>query len=298
MKAEIEEFAGFLGGTRRYSAHTVEAYASDLGEFESFLFALGISDWNDVTRKEVRYWLAQRISDGVKPATVKRKLSALRTFFTFLRKQGRINTDPALGVTAPKTPVNLPVAIESGQLNQVLDHPENAEAEENNAGENVNDQLAYAIVMILYHTGMRRAELIGLQAENVDFARGQILVHGKRNKERLIPMTAELASFLSGFMQKNGISSGPLLRLPDGKPLYPVLVYRLVKDSLGRVTTQQKKSPHVLRHSFATNMLNNGADLLAIKELLGHSNLSATQIYTRNSFDKLRKIHKLSHPRG
>jgi integrase/recombinase XerC len=241
--------------------------------------------------------LEQKIS----PRSVNRKLTALKSFYKFLLKQGDIKVSPMLKVQSPKTSKRLPVFVEEGKMDQLLDNT----AEEGivvftDDLEGKRDKL---ILELFYGCGIRRAELIGLKRDNVNLYKGEIKVLGKRNKERIIPINSSLRTAIEEYTKaldaENIVSAdGVLLVMSSGKKLYEKLVYSIVRKYLGQVTTLDKKSPHVLRHTFATHMLNRGADINAIKELLGHSSLSATQVYTHNTIEKLKNIHGQAHPKA
>jgi len=235
------------------------------------------------------------MDSGITPVTVHRKISCLRVFFKFLRKEGIIKSDPLEKVVLPKRKKTLPVFVEEGALDTLLD--------ENNFGNDFAGLRNRLIIEMLYMTGMRRAELTGLRNRDIDFSGASIKVTGKRNKQRIIPVSGPLVSKIKEYMRSRIEVAGTdkdewLFITEKGNKLYDKYVYNVVKGYLSMVTTIEKKSPHVLRHTFATHMLNRGADLNAIKEFLGHANLSATQVYTHNTFEKLKKIYKQAHPRA
>jgi integrase/recombinase XerC len=232
---------------------------------------------------------------GIKPVSVHRKISCLRVFFRYLRKEGAIKGDPLEKVVLPKRKKSLPVFVSEQSLDNLLDG--------NNFGSDFTGMRNRTIVEMLYMTGMRRAELIGLRIPDVDLQSGQVKVTGKRNKQRIIPLTKPFTEKLNEYLRMRnenakGVSSDWFFITDKGNKLYDKYVYNVVTGYLSMVTTIEKKSPHVLRHTFATHMLNRGADLNVIKEFLGHANLSATQIYTHNTFEKLKKIYKQAHPRA
>ncbi len=229
------------------------------------------------------------------PQSITRKLSSLRSFYKFLQREGVLAKNPMTQVQAPKVAKRLPVVVEEQKLNALLDTDLAFTAD-------FAGQRNRIILELLFGTGIRLAELIGLKNADIDTYQEQVKVLGKRNKERIVPLTKPLVHLLKEYItQKNelGFSETDALIVTDaGKPAYPQLIYRVVKYTLGQISTQNKKSPHILRHTFATALLNNGADLNAIKELLGHANLSATQVYTHNSIEKLKSIYKQAHPKA
>jgi integrase/recombinase XerC len=235
------------------------------------------------------------MDNGILPVTVHRKISCLRIFFRWLRKQGYLDTNPMEKVVLPKRSKKLPVFVGEDSINNLLD--------KNNFGEDYKGILNRTIIELLYLTGMRRAELTGLKKGDVDLASSTLKVTGKRNKQRIIPVLESFRPRLSEYValrdeKFEGAGKEWFFLTEAGNRLYDKYVYNTVREYLTIVTTIEKKSPHVLRHTFATHMLNNGADLNSIKELLGHANLSATQVYTHNTFEKLKKVYKQAHPRA
>jgi integrase/recombinase XerC len=235
------------------------------------------------------------MDSGIIPVSVHRKISCLRVFFRFLRKEGIITSDPLEKVILPKRKKTLPVFVEEGALDKLLD--------EIDFGSDFTGLRNLLIIEMLYLTGMRRSELTGLRTMDVDFSGATIKVTGKRNKQRIIPLSGPFVSRIKEYMRFRNEVAGAgneswLFITAKGNKLYDKYVYNIVRSYLAMVTTIEKKSPHVLRHTFATHMLNRGADLNAIKEFLGHANLSATQVYTHNTFEKLKKIYKQAHPRA
>lgn len=291
-----DSFFEYLSNERRYSEHTVRAYRTDLDQFKEFLsLVYEISDLTQVRGPMVRSWVVSLMNDGLEPRSVQRKATSLKSFYKFLLREGEIDKNPTAQLQTPKVRKRLPVVVPEEDLGILLDQKYFDEG-----FEGVRDRL---IIMLLYHTGIRRAELIGLKEKDVDLGRGQLKVLGKRNKERIIPIQIELSKAIEDFqLEKQGldraVEAPELLVTVKGKKLYPKLVYRVVNRYLSYVSSVEKKSPHVLRHSFATHLLNAGAELSAIKELLGHANLSATQVYTHHSVDQLKKVYNQAHPRG
>ncbi|MDA3930778.1 MAG: tyrosine-type recombinase/integrase [Prolixibacteraceae bacterium] len=289
-----ENFIKYLQFEKRYSNHTLVAYKTDLGQFILFMNeSVGDFDFREVTSKQIRLWVVSLMDNNVSSRSVIRKITTLKSFYKYLMRQGIAETNPAQLVTTPKVGKKLPTFVQEDNLNQLLDFgffPTDFEG--------VRDKL---IVATLYGTGIRLAELKNLTISNVNTSEHTIKVLGKRNKERLIPYPVGIDAVLEEYLKFRSEFSGNnrfLFLTSKGKQVYDKLIYRVVKKYLTIVTTVSKKSPHVLRHSYATHLLNNGADLNAVKELLGHSNLSATQVYTHTTFEKLKEIYKQAHPRS
>lgn len=290
----IGNFMDYLEFEKRFSVHTLKAYRSDLQQFVQFLRTEEqIEAINEISSPIIRSWLVKLMEEGMDPRSVNRKITALKTFFKYAMKSRWISVNPMLKVVSPKTPKKLPVYLEAGKLDFLLD---STEFSADFTG--IRDRL---ILELFYGTGMRRAELLTSNIEDLDLHQKQLKVTGKRNKQRIIPLHSGLLVLFEQYLELRNSKKTDhsfIFITPEGKQLYPELVYRLVKKQLSKVSTQKKRSPHVLRHSFATEMLNQGADLNAIKEILGHANLSATQVYTHNSIEKLRDVYKKAHPRG
>jgi integrase/recombinase XerC len=288
-----EEFLNYLRFEKRYSPHTVQSYSTDLRQFS--LFAEDFTGKGNLCEdgKIIRLWLAQLMSDGITPRSVNRKITTLRSFYKFLVREKKITTNPMSRIQGPRMASRLPAFVEEKQMDMLFDKVD--------FGEDYPGVRNRLIIAMLYHTGMRLSELTGIHDVDVRLSESSIRVIGKRNKERIIPVTSGLKELITRYIELRKVSFpvSPAFFLTDkGKPVYSKLVYRVVNQALNSVTTLSKKSPHVIRHTFATHMLNRGADLNAIKELLGHANLAATQVYTHNTFDKLRKVYKRAHPRA
>jgi integrase/recombinase XerC len=291
-----ESFLQYLQIEKRYSAHTVRSYLNDLDQFQSFLLAQGHADDPlAVTSHDIRLWIVTMLDNNYTTVSVHRKISCLRVFFRYLRKEGLIKSDPLEKVVLPKRKKTLPAFVEEGALDKLLD--------EYNFGDSFAGIRNHTIIEMLYMTGMRRSELTGLRDSDIDLTEGTVKVTGKRNKQRIIPLVKSFVQRLEEYIrirdeniEKKG--EGWFFVTDKGNKLYDKYVYNTVSNYLAMVTTIEKKSPHILRHTFATHMLNRGADLNSIKEFLGHANLSATQIYTHNTFEKLKKIYKQAHPRA
>ena len=286
----ITDFQKYIDSEKRFSVHTVTSYITDLNQFVLFLSQeYQIEKITEVSFHSVRSWIASLLEKGLAPRSVNRKISTLKTYFNFLLKKGVLAESPMLRIISPKTAKRLPVYIEQDKMDALL-HEEMFEA-------TFEGERDYMILALFYATGIRLSELINLQKKDIDSINNQIKVLGKRNKERIIPLSIRMIDSLDKFIEKHAVSQY-LFASFEGKKLYPKKVYRIVKKHIGMISSKDKRSPHVLRHTFATHMLNNGADINAIKELLGHANLSATQIYTHNSIDKLKSVYKQAHPRA
>lgn len=298
MEKVVEGFVAYISKEKRFSKHTVTAYANDLKQFTDYLeHGLEVSSLNQVDHHDIRSWIISILEDEkLQAVSVNRKISCLRSFYKYLIRREEVDKNPMERITSLKTKKKLPLFLEKAQMENLLDQMEFGEG-----FQGLRDKL---IVELLYCTGMRRAELIGLKTSNVDQHKGEIKVLGKRNKERIIPLSFNVLRLINDYQNlkkeqfSNPESVGFLLVNDAGNQMSDGFVYRKVNRYLRLVTTIEKKSPHILRHTFATHMLNNGADLNAIKELLGHANLSATQVYTHNSIEKLTQIYKQAHPRA
>jgi len=290
-----ESFISYLQYEKRSSSHTVTAYKNDLDQFVQYCAKLvGEFNVNTVDVKLVRSWVVQLMGNGFNPSTVNRKITTVKAFFRYLQKQKIVMLNPADSIPLPKIRKKLPYFVEESSLNSLLD---NGFFDDEFIG--TRDKL---IISLFYGAGIRLSELTGLTDRSIDIQLSQIKVLGKRNKERIIPYPTSMNGLIKEYLELRtqlvGTKDGVLLLTEKGNPVYEKLVYRVVNRELGKVTLLEKKSPHVLRHSYATHLMNNGADLNAVKELLGHSNLAATQIYTHTSFKKVHEIYKQAHPRG
>ncbi|MGZ3766483.1 MAG: tyrosine-type recombinase/integrase [Mucilaginibacter sp.] len=293
----LERFIQYIKFEKRYSPHTVSAYQSDLDQFFKFLNypEQTISDPAEITYHHIRNWMVHLMSD-MTARSVNRKIATLRKYFKFLLREGVITGNPASKIQSPKTIKHLPVVVEDAKLSAML----NDGTVFSDDFEGVRDKL---IIETLFGTGIRLAELVTLKEQDVNIYEGTIKVLGKRNKERIVPINHELKLLLQKYIdlkksQNFHNNSVTLLVTNKGIEVYPKFIYLIVQKYLSYISTQNKKSPHVLRHTFATSLLNRGADLNAIKELLGHANLSATQVYTHNSVERLKSIYKQAHPKA
>ena len=293
----INDFLDYLTHERAYSPHTVTNYGNDLREFDSHLkkiekdIALPNADAD-----LVRGWAMELMASGMKAASVNRKLSALRTFYKYLLKKGEIEVSPMQSIHGPKKKKPLPQFVREGDMERLLD--------ETSAPATWQEARNRLIIQLFYETGIRLSELVGLDESDVDFGRKTIKVTGKRNKQRVIPVGDGLLEGLRTYMEMkerlctDGDCRLPLFVTDKGARVYDKWVYRLVHGELSQVVTLKKRSPHVLRHTFATAMLNNDAELEAVKELMGHESVSTTQIYTHTTFEELKKAYKQAHPRA
>jgi len=291
----IELFIEHLKFERRLSPHTQTAYRSDLFDWAQFLVQeMSVEQISQVNSSFIRSWLASLREAGVTPRSIIRKISTLKSFYKFLIRKGVLLTSPMTQITAPKMGRSLPVFIKEEEA-VALGELVSISSED---WKGMNTRL---LITLFYFTGMRLSELINLKDQQVELNRGQLKVLGKGNKERILPLHAEVMQVIRDYiLQRNQLfeQREPYLLLTEkGKKMYPRYAWQLVNHILDAATTVQKKSPHVLRHSFATHLLNNGADLNAVKEFLGHSSLAATQVYTHNTIEKLKEVHKKAHPR-
>lgn len=291
-----ERFFQYLQYEKRFSPHTLTAYQTDLGQFIDFLkYTFDITSYEEVQHTHIRSWIVDLLGKKNTTRSINRKLSCLKTYFKFLRKQGAIENNPMAKVIAPKTGKRLPVFVNENKMELLF-----AEVDFGEGFAGLRNRL---LMELLYCTGMRRSELISLKITDIDFSSNQIKVLGKGNKERLIPIARHLVGLLESYIHQRSfeeleVGNLYLLITDKGKQLYPGFVYNLVKKYLSAVTTLEQRSPHVLRHTFATHLSNSGADLNAIKELLGHSSLAATQVYMHNSIEKLKKVYAQAHPKA
>ncbi|MEL5894612.1 site-specific tyrosine recombinase/integron integrase [Bacteroides sp. GD17] len=290
-----DSFLDYLLYERNYAESTVKRYQMDILELQKF----GEEQIEELTPSGVdaeliREWIIFMMDRGCAPATINRKLSSLRTYYKFLLRRGEVEVDPLQKITGPKKTKPLPVFLREKDMDRLLDDID--------FGEGFEGCRDHMIIEMFYATGMRLSELIGLDDEDVDFSTSLIKVTGKRNKQRLIPFDEELKRSMREYVNVRNeavsVRSDAFFVRENGKRLYPSIVSSLVKRNLSKVVTVKKRSPHVLRHTFATAMLNNGADLGSIKELLGHESLATTEIYTHTTFEELKKVYNQAHPRA
>ncbi len=291
----IDSFIGYLKVERHYSAHTLRAYRSDLCAFRDYVTRMDESlSFLETDADIVRSWVASLMEAGAAPSSVCRKLSSLRSFFAFVRSNHNATGNPVENLRGPKCRKKLPVFIKEDEMDALID--------DISCGEGYADVRDRMVLQLFYETGVRLSELVGLDVSSVDMQAETIKVSGKRNRERVIPFAQGLKTALGIYLGERErfarSSSGPLFLSGRGGRITPSYIYRMVNNRLGRVTSVKKKSPHVLRHTFATAMLNNNAELGAVKELLGHRQLATTEIYTHLGFEELKGFYEKAHPRA
>jgi integrase/recombinase XerC len=292
----IQPFIDYLKYEKRYSQHTIVSYQTDLISFNNYIIMqYGETQLSSLSHIYIRTWLASLKDEGLSERSINRKISSLKSFFKYNLKRGEISQNPMGKVIAPKNQKRLPVFIRDKEINTLLQHVE--------FPDNWSGKTERLLLNVFYDTGMRLSELINLKISQVNFANHSLKVLGKGNKERIIPISPELAASIKAYTNDSNtyypdFPKDFLLHDEKGKQLRPRKVYTIVNKYLSLVTTAEKRSPHILRHSFATHMMNNGADLNAVKELLGHTSLAATQVYTHNTIEKLKEIYKKSHPKA
>ena len=290
----IKEFIKYLNFERRYSLHTQKAYENDLSKWQKYLYLNYEVSLIEATDVMIRSWMMSLIDGTCSKKSLNRKLSSLRQFYKHAFRNNLLENNPMLHISSLKANKTIPSIVSTSEINFLLEHVE--------FQDNYEGRRDKAILEMFYHTGIRLSEIIALKIDDLDFSQRQIKVFGKRSKERIIPLLdSHLSSLQDYLLYRNQIvddSSNYLFVTIKGNVLYPKLVYRVVNYYLSKVTGVRKKSPHVLRHAFATHMLNDGADLNAVKEILGHASLSSTQIYTHTSAEHLKKIYEQAHPRG
>ena len=294
-RSEIDEFRMYLSGDRGYSPRTISTYVSDLSAFSEYLQSVDVNlRWDDVDGDLVRRWVMERMKHHTAPQTVKRQLSTLRSFFKYRHRMGRGDGNPVRYVGNPKVENRLPTYVKESEMERLFE----VEA----FGDDFIGRRNRLLVLLLYTTGVRVSELMGLTLSSLDLEKGELKVTGKRNKQRIVPFGEELQKELKGYLEQRSQSvpvvGNHLFVRIDGRQVQYHEVRLVVRNALSMVTTLKKKSPHVLRHTFATAMLNNGAELEAVKELLGHESLAATEVYTHATFAELKKEYEQAHPRA
>lgn len=291
----IDQFLDYLRLERNRSELTVKRYEQSLRDFEAYFQSLDNSlDWASVDADIIRGWMESMMDRGNCASTVGTGLSALKSMYRFAMARKLVDHNPAHCLTAPKKKKPLPQFVREDEMDQLLDNEE--------WGDNIKDVRARTILILLYEAGLRRAELTGLDDEDVDFGQWQLKVTGKRNKQRIVPFGKELAEQLKRYIEvrnENVAREGKALFVNDhGLRMTTDQVYEVVRKNLTRVTTMKKRSPHVLRHSFATAMVNHDASLESVRKLLGHASLTTTEIYAHTTFEQLKRVYKDAHPRG
>jgi integrase/recombinase XerC len=296
LSSEISAFTDHLKFEKRYSVHTVRSYHDDLIQFSDYLItSFGSMALGEISAAVVRSWLASLKNDGLGSRTINRKISTLKSFFKFVIRSGKLSKNPLASIVSPKVSKRLPAFVEEADMKTLFGHVEFEEG--------WNGYTGRLAMQMLYEMGLRLSELVNCRESQVDFGNRQIKILGKGNKERIIPVNATLLDDIREYMKRKPAElevcdRNYLLVNEKGRKLYSKFIYRLTTKYLPEVTTVKKKSPHILRHSFATHLMNNGAELNAVKELLGHASLAATQVYTHNTIEKLKNVHKKAHPRG
>ncbi len=290
-----ERFLQYIKFEKRFSPHTILAYQTDLEQFFKYQFeTYEVEAIQEINHTMIRSWMVSLMETKISTRSINRKITTLKTFYKFLLRHQTVTVNPMLKIQSPKTSKRLPVFVDQNKMDVLFD-----QIDFGDGFEALRDRL---MMELFYATGMRLSELVNLKENDIDLGNCQVKVLGKRNKERIIPFTNRLRNLIAGYidLRKENFSDdiNLLFVTNKGKPIYQKLVYRIVTQRLGQVTTLDKKSPHVLRHTFATHMLNHGADINSIKEILGHANLSATQVYTHNTIEKLKKVYKQAHPRA
>lgn len=295
MNFPTEGFLNYIKFEKKLSAHTILAYSCDVSEFIHFCEnTLSLTTYEDVGLRHVRAWQATLTNEKKEVRTVRRKLSSIKAYFRFLQKEGKLEINPVAKINRPKLKERLPVVVPIDKLQFLLN--------DYDFGNTYTDILEKTVLELLYSTGLRRSELVNLKTNDIDFGQNYLKVTGKRNKQRIIPFAKTLDTTLTAFvaLREKTISipsdflfiTEKNLQISDGQ------VYAITRKYLGLITTQTKRSPHVLRHSFATHLSENGAEINAIKDLLGHANLAATQVYLHNTADKLKKVYQQAHPKA
>lgn len=293
----LESFLKYITYEKRYSAHTLTSYRSDLEQFHHFVeLQYQITHIQDVNHPMIRSWIIFLSESGIGARSINRKIAALKSYFKFLLKREAIEENPTQKLKPLKVEKKLPSFVRESEMDLILDHFQFSEG-----FEGARDQL---VIELLYNTGIRLSELIHLKKTDVNHFEHHIKVLGKRNKERIIPISPFIVKLIKEYETKAALDMSDatnhkyLILTDKGEQTYPVFIYRLIKKYLTQFSHSDKKSPHVLRHTFATHLLNKGADLNAVKELLGHTSLAATQVYTHNSLDKLKKVFDQAHPKA
>jgi len=292
LQYPIQDFLNYIKFEKRYSQHTLISYQNDLEQFFTFLTEYDSPPIPKITSTFIRSWLAKlKGQEKLTAKSINRKISTLKSFFKYQLKNGVIKASPMTTITSPKIGKRLPQFLKETDVETLFKHVE--------FPDDWNGRTSRLILLLFYSTGIRLSELINLEETQLDPYNRQIKVLGKGNKERIIPVSAELIKELTEFVACSPEKGVPNVFVTEkGKPLNPKSVYTSVKKYLSVVTTMEKKSPHILRHTFATHLMNNGADLNAVKELLGHSSLAATQVYTHNTIEKLKDVFKKAHPKA
>lgn len=296
MERTLRQYLEYLEVQRNYSGHTITSYHDDLLGLMEFLKQHAIANLADVDRLLLRRYVATLMASGYEASSVSRKIAAIKSFFKYLKKQGLVSSNPAALLVSPKKPKRLPSALDESAMNQLLNLPDRT---------TLIGKRDAAILELFYSSGIRLSELIQLNIADISLHEGTLKVKGKGNKERIVPVGKRALQAVEDYLRErqrytkeNLVSSQPLFLAHNGKRIYPQAIQNMVKKHIERVSEVQQKSPHVLRHTFATHLLNRGADLQAVKELLGHESISTTQIYTHVALDQLKKVYQKAHPKA
>ena len=292
MQAFVRVYLEYLEVERNYSPHTVRSYAGDLQQFTSFLQQSRHQSLSQLRKETLRLYLRSLVERGLSTKSISRKIACLRSFFKYLCRRNIVEANPTVALVSPRVERPLPVFLDENTTAKLLEVPDVSTAE---------GKRDSALLETLYSTGIRLSELIGLNVPDVNFIQGTIKVRGKGRKERIVPIGKKAVEALRAYLavrRKEKGASGPLFALTDGRRCYPMAVQRVLGKYIAAVSEIQKKSPHVIRQTFATHLLNRGADLRAVKELLGHESLSTTQVYTHVSTERMKKIYRQSHPKA
>ena len=293
---EIDNFIGYIQFEKRFSKHTVTAYQADLKAFEDFLAVkLQIATLDEIDYQTIRSWLVELKNGGSTAKTINRKISSLKSFYKYLLKNNRVVQSPMIKIIVPKIEKRLPVFVNEKEIKEILENTQTIT-------ENWATFNTMVLLHLFYATGMRLGELIQLKSKNIYLEKGQIKVLGKRNKERMMPINGSIIKIIADYeaQKRKQFANLPeeFLVTEKGKKLYPKYAYLKINTCLSAINTLEKRSPHVLRHTFATHLMNSGAELNAVKDLLGHSSLAATQVYTHNTIEKLKEVYKNAHPKA
>ncbi|MBP8975688.1 MAG: tyrosine recombinase XerC [Bacteroidetes bacterium] len=295
MEQVLRQFLGYLEVQRNYSRHTITSYETDLMKFLSYLHQENVSSFDKVDKEVLRRYVGKLMDSGLKATSVARKIASLKSFFKYLKRHNIVHTNPTLLLVTPRRAKRLPSVLDESSVDLLLQQPDR---------KTLVGKRDAAILELFYSSGVRLSELLQLNIGDLDVEEGVVKVLGKGNKERIVPVTRKAISAIQEYLsvrddiRDNGLNETPLFIAKNGKRLYPQAVQAMVKKYISRVSELQQKSPHVLRHTFATHLLNRGADLRAVKELLGHETISTTQIYTHVATEQLKKVYEKAHPKA
>lgn len=299
----ISPFLSYLQYEKRYSPHTIKSYRNDLLRFERYLAQISIAI-SEVKAIDVKHFMAELVAEQLSPNAIGRNISTLRSFYKYLSREQLVTNNPMLLIRSPKVPKRLPEFVEEAKMDRLLDgYIDELGNKVEFFGGDFAGQRDKLVMELLFGTGIRLAELLRIKDEDINFYEHSVKILGKRNKERIVPVHGTLLTLIRHYQELKTVEnfdnkSTTLIVTNKGEAAYGKMIYRIVNQKLGEISTQTKRSPHVLRHSFASSLLNKGADLNAIKELLGHASLAATQVYTHNAVERLKSIYKQAHPKA